>query len=101
MMRKNLRMCERYSQEANPPGSGRMDAAHFVYGAFLGMVWRLVRVFIPSPLRRKRFNLLGALNAVSKQGLTLTTLIYINAEGVCHFLVQIAQYCGSKPITII
>jgi len=36
-----------------------MDAAHFVHGAFLGMVWCFVRVFIPSPSGRKRINVLG------------------------------------------
>jgi hypothetical protein len=78
-----------------------MDAAHFVYGAFLGMLWRFVRAFIPSPSRRKRCNLLGALNAISKKVLTLINAIYINAESVCQVLLQIAQYYGSKPITII
>jgi transposase len=78
-----------------------MDAAHFVHGAFLGMVWCFVRVFIPSPSGRKRFNVLGALNAVSKEVLTLTNETYINAESVCQLLLQIAQYYGSKPITIV
>lgn len=78
-----------------------MDAAHFVFGAFLGMVWCFVRLFIPSPSGRKRFNVLGALNAVSKEVLTLTNDTYINAESVCLLLLQIAQYYGSKPITIV
>jgi hypothetical protein len=47
-----------------------MDAAHFVHGAFLGMVWCFVRLFIPSPSGRKRFNVLGALNAITKEVLT-------------------------------
>jgi transposase len=78
-----------------------MDAAHFVHGAFLGMVWCFVRVFIPSPSGRKRFNVLGALNAVSKEVLTLTNETYINAQSVCLLLLQIAQHYGSKPITIV
>lgn len=78
-----------------------MDAAHFVHGAFLGMVWCFVRVFMPTPSGRKRFNVLGALNAVSKEVLTFTNETYINAQSVCQFLLQIAQYYGSKPITIV
>lgn len=78
-----------------------MDAAHFVYGAFLGMVWCFVRMFIPSPSGRKRFNVLGALNAVSKEVLTFTNETYINAQSVCQLLLQIAQYYGSKPITVV
>jgi transposase len=78
-----------------------MDAAHFVYGAFLGMVWCFVRMFIPSPSGRKRFNVLGVLNAVSKEVLTLTNETYINAQSVCQLLLQVVQYYGSKPITIV
>ena len=78
-----------------------MDAAHFVHGAFLGMVWCFVRLFIPSPSGRKRFNVLGALNAVTKEVLTLTNETYINAQSVCQLLLQIAQYYGTKPITVV
>ena len=78
-----------------------VDAAHFVYGAFLGMVWCFVRMFIPSPSGRKRFNVLGALNAVSKEVLTVTNETYINAQSVCQLLLQIAQYYGSKPVTVV
>jgi transposase len=78
-----------------------VDAAHFVYGAFLGMLWCFVRVFIPSPSGRKRFNVLGVLNAVSKEVLTLTNETYINAQSVCQLLLQIAQYYGSMPITVV
>jgi transposase len=78
-----------------------VDAAHFVYGAFLGMVWCFVRIFIPSPSGRKRFNVIGALNAVSKEILTLTNETYINAQSVCQLLLQILQHHGSKPITVV
>ncbi len=36
-----------------------VDAAHFVMGAFLGMIWCFQRLFIKSPSGRKRFNVLG------------------------------------------
>lgn len=78
-----------------------MDGAHFVHGAFLGMIWCFVRLFIPSPSGRKRFNVLGALNAVTKEVLTITNDTYINAQSVCQLLYKIAQRYGSKPITII
>jgi transposase len=78
-----------------------MAAAHFVYGAFLGMVWCLVRIFIPSPSGRKRFNVLGALHAVSKEVLTLTNETCINAQSVCQFLLQIVQHYGSMPIIVV
>lgn len=78
-----------------------VDAAHFVYGAFLGTIWCFVRIFIPSPSGRKRFNVLGALNAVSRELLTLTNETFINAQSVCQLLLQIAQHYGSKPITVV
>ena len=79
-----------------------MDAAHFVHRAFLGMVWCFTRLFVPSPSGRKRFNVLGAIDAVSKEILTYTNETYINAEVVCLFLLQIAQHYDPKiPITIV
>lgn len=79
-----------------------MDAAHFVHRAFLGCVWSFTRLFIPSPSGRKRFNVLGAVDAVSKEILTLTNETYINAEVVCLFLLQIAHlYAPHIPITLV
>jgi transposase len=78
-----------------------MDAAHFVHGAFLAAVWCFTRLFISSPSGRKRFNVLGAVNAVTKEILTFTNETYINAESVCQLLVQIAQRYGQVPITIV
>jgi hypothetical protein len=36
------------------------------------MVWCFVRLFMPSPAGRKRFNVLEAINAVTKEALTVT-----------------------------
>ncbi|MHC4736419.1 MAG: IS630 family transposase [Planctomycetota bacterium] len=78
-----------------------MDAAHFVHGAFLAAVWCFTRLFIPSPSGRKRFNVLGAVDAVTKEILTFTNETYINAESVCQLLVQIVRRYGHVPITIV
>lgn len=78
-----------------------MDAAHFVFAPFLGFLWCLTRVFIPSPTGRKRFNVLGALNAVTKEIITVTNQSYINAESVCQLLLTIAQMNIKTPITIV
>ncbi len=79
-----------------------MDAAHFVHRALLGMIWCFTRLFVPSPSGRKRFNVLGAVDAVSKEILTYTNETYINAEVICLFLLQIAQHYDPKiPITIV
>ena len=49
-----------------------VDAAHFVHRAYLGFIWCFTRIFIPSPSGRKRFNVLGAINAVTKEVVTVT-----------------------------
>ncbi len=57
-----------------------------VMGAFLGLVWCFERIFIKSPSGRKRFNVLGALNAITHEVITVTNDTYINAESVCQLL---------------
>ena len=37
-----------------------VDAAHFVFGPFLGYLWCVVRLFVPGPSGRKRYNVLAA-----------------------------------------
>jgi transposase len=77
-----------------------VDAAHFVLGAFLGCLWSFRRVFIRTPSGRQRFNVLGALNAVTKQLLTITNAEYITSTQVCDLLKKIAA-STSKPITVV
>ena len=77
-----------------------MDAAHFVHGAFLGFLWSLKRIFIPSPSGRQRFNVLGALNAVTNEIVTVTNTTYVNSLTVCEMLDKLIQ-STVKPITVI
>jgi transposase len=43
-----------------------MDAAHFVWGAgFLTSLWYFMRMFVRTSSGRKRFNVLGAYNAIT------------------------------------
>lgn len=78
-----------------------VDAAHFVYGPFLGFLWCFVRLFLPTPSGRKRFNVLGALNAVTKEIITVTNETYINAESVCQLLLKISHLGITVPITLV
>lgn len=78
-----------------------MDAAHFVHGAFLGFVWSFCRIFIPSPSGRKRFNVLGALNATTKEIHTVTNTTYIDSVSVCAMLDKLAGSNGDIPTTIV
>jgi transposase len=78
-----------------------MDAAHFVYGAFLGYLWCFCRIFIASPAGRKRFNVLAALNAMTHEIITVTNQTYINAQSVCELLHKISIMYIGVPITIV
>jgi transposase len=78
-----------------------VDAAHFVYGPFLGYLWCLVRYFVPGPSGRKRYNVLAALNAVTHEVLRVTNHSYINAESVCALLRQVAATSTVRPITVV
>jgi hypothetical protein len=58
-------------------------------------------MFLRSPSGRQRFNVLGCLDAVTRQIHTLTNEGYINAQSVCTFLSQVAAFYGPQiPITI-
>lgn len=77
-----------------------VDAAHFVLGAFLGYLWSFVRVFVRTPSGRQRFNVLGALNAVTKELITVTNDTYITSVQVCELLREIAKN-ATLPITLV
>ena len=78
------------------------DAAHFVMGVFLCCLWSVKRVFIKSSAGRQRYNVLGAVNAITKEIHTLTNCTYINAECICDFFEKLrGVYSGGRTICII
>ena len=72
-----------------------------VLGAYLGWLWCFARVVVRAPSGRQRFNVLGALNAITHQLVTVTNESYINATSVCTLLEQIAQLGLQTPITVV
>ena len=78
-----------------------VDAAHFVLSAFLGFLWSVTRLFIQAPAGRQRFNVLGALNALTHAMVTITNDTYITAQSVCALLEKIAALYVGLPITIV
>jgi transposase len=78
-----------------------VDAAHFVMGAFLGFVWCFERLFVKSPSGRKRFNVLGALSAITHEVILVTNDTYITATQVCELLEKIAALGLMIPITLV
>lgn len=78
-----------------------MDAAHFVHRAYLGVIWCFTRIFIASPSGRKRFNVLGAVNAITKEVITVTNQTYINSESICQMLLKLSALNLEVPITVV
>jgi len=75
-----------------------VDAAHFVMSSFLGYLWCLVRIFVPSSSGRKRYNVLCALNAITHELVTVCNDTYINALSICELLQKIRNAVGLDEI---
>ena len=78
-----------------------MDAAHFVLSPFLGYLYSLSVRFIKSSSGRQRFSVLGALNAITKEIVTITDHAYINSASVCALLEKLHQQFLDLPIAIV
>jgi transposase len=78
-----------------------VDASHFVVAAFLGWLWCKARMFVRGASGRQRYNVLGALNAVSHELVRVTNHTYITAETVCDLLRQIVALGLKTPITLV
>lgn len=78
-----------------------VDAAHFVYGPFVGFVWCLVRMFIRGPSGRRRYNVLAALDCITHRVIRVANDSYINATSVCELLRRVAQAGLPGPITLV
>lgn len=78
-----------------------VDAAHFVLTAYLGILWCFVRQFVRAPAGRQRFNVLGAMNAVTHELVLVKNDSYINALSVCDLLRRLAALELNVPITLV
>src|SRR4051794_3273010 len=78
-----------------------VDAAHFVFAPFLGCLWCAARLFVRAASGRKRYNVLGALDAVEHRLIRVTNHGYINAESVCALLRAVAEAAMGLPITLV
>lgn len=78
------------------------DASHFVMGCdFLGYIYGTARRFIKTYSGRKRYNVLGALNFITKTVTTVTNDSYITAMEICDLLRKLAAEYAGKPIYLI
>lgn len=77
------------------------DAAHFVLQPFLCSLWCAFRVFIKASAGRNRINVLGAVNACTKEVITLTNTTYITSNTLIEFLKLLKEKFADKPIAIV
>jgi transposase len=78
-----------------------VDGAHCVYAVFLGWLWCVARLFVRSASGRKRYNVLGAVHAVSHRLIRVANHTYLNAESVCALLQAVAAERVGRPITLV
>ena len=78
-----------------------VDAAHFVHGPVLGYLWCFVRMLMRGPSGRKRFNVLGAIDAVTHELTTICNETTINAESVRDLLRKLSERYVGLPMTLV
>ena len=78
-----------------------VDAAHFVLGAFLGLLWCFARPFIKTSPGRQRYSVLGAVDSHTKEIISHRSTGNINAQSVCALLTLIRAKHPSTAITLI
>jgi transposase len=77
-----------------------VDAAHFTLSAFLCMVWSTARILLKTSRGRNRINVLGAINAMSKEVTTFINTTCITADTIMSFLLQLREIY-TKPIVLV
>jgi transposase len=79
-----------------------MDAAQFVWGTgFLMSLWCFARMFVRTSSGRKRYNVLGAYNAITRKFLSVVNESYINSLSVCEMLQLLRRSHMGEAITVI
>ena len=78
-----------------------VDAAHFVLGAFLGMIWCFTRLFVRTGSGRQRYSVLGAIETRDHDLVTVRTEGSVNAQTVCALINQIQGRYPGEAITLV
>jgi hypothetical protein len=79
-----------------------MDASHFVMGCdFLGYIYGKARRLVRTWSGRKRYNVLAALDYVSKKMTMVANDTYIRGTEICELLRKLAEEYAGKPLYII
>jgi transposase len=78
-----------------------MDAAHFVWQLYLGVLWCVTRIFIPAASGRTRINVLGAYDPIKNALIRNINRSYITSSTVIELLEKIKTVYFHQAITIV
>ncbi len=79
-----------------------LDASHFVMGCdFPGYIYGKVRRFVKTFSGRRRYNVPGALDFVTKKVLVVANDSYITASEVCTMLQKVATEYAGKEVHLV
>jgi transposase len=78
-----------------------VDAAHFVLGAFLGLIWCFQRIFLKTSPGRQRYHILGAIDSHNQEFTSIRTTDNINALTIIDLLDRVNEKYPSMPISMI
>jgi transposase len=78
-----------------------VDAAHFVLGAFLGLIWCFQRIFLKTSPGRQRYNILGAIDSHNQEFTSIRTTENINALTILSLLDLVRKKYPVIPISLI
>lgn len=70
-------------------------------GGFMTAVWCFARLFVKTSSGRKRLNVLGALNMITLDLVTVINDSYINSLSVCELLRKLRLLHGEDIITLV
>jgi hypothetical protein len=78
-----------------------VDATHFVFGTFLCCLWSFKRFFVRAASRRRRLNVPGAWNAVTREFIAVINTTVVNTETMCELLRKLAALGLAGPIMLV
>jgi transposase len=79
-----------------------VDSSHFVMGCdYLGSIYGKVRRLVRTFSGRKRYNVLGAIDFVSKKLTTITNDTYITSIQICELLRKLADEYTVIPLYLV
>ena len=72
-----------------------------MFNCYLGFLWCFTRVYVRAPSGRQRWNVLGAIDAITHKLITVTNETYITSTEVCTLLHKIAAAHIDQVITVV